>query len=159
MARYRRPTPSNVTASRDIQSQVLRRIAALSATVTERLKAAADPAIDVESRRGHLAAARTAERSIDDAVIELAAACILGGMSAADVARRSGISTATLTRRVPPYLRGLRGEHLVPDPDAPHGWRPAGTVARGLDQGFCVAPERCGVNESRSRSGSRSTSQ
>lgn len=158
MARFRRPTPSNVTASRDIQSQVLRRIAALSATVTEHLKAAADPAIDVETRRGHLAAARTAEHSLDDAVIELASAAVLGGISAAEVASKSGISTATLTRRMPPYLRGLRGEHLVPDPDAPYGWRPTATVSRGLDQAFCVAPERCGLNESRSRSGSRSSS-
>lgn len=158
MARYRRPTPSNVTASRDIQSQVLRRIAALSATVTERLKAAADPAIDVESRRGHLAAARTAERSIDDAVIELAGAAVLGGMSAAEVASKSGISTATLTRRMPPYLRALRGHHVVPDPDAPYGWRPTATVSRGLDQGFCVASAPCALNRSLSRSGSQSSS-
>ncbi|QQG95884.1 hypothetical protein HBE99_02555 [Mycobacteroides chelonae] len=159
MARFRRPTPSNVTASRAIQQQVLRRIAELSATVTEQLEAAADPAIDVETRRGHLVAARRAEQAIDDAAVELAAAAIVGGMSAADVARRSGVSTATLTRRMPAYLRALRGEHVVPDPDAPYGWRPAATVSRGLDQGFCVAPEPCALNRSLSRSGSRSTSQ
>lgn len=158
MARFRRPTPSNAAASRAIQQQVLRRIAELSATVTEQLEAAADPAVDVETRRGHLVAARQAERSIDDAVIELAAACILGGMSAAEVASKSGISTATLTRRMPPYLRALRGHHVVPDPDAPYGWRPTATVSRGLDQGFCVASEPCALNRSRSRSGSQSSS-
>lgn len=124
MARFRRPTPSNVSASRAIQAAVLRRIAELSATVTAALEAAADTAIDVETRRGHLVAARQAERDIDAAVIELAGAAVLGGMSAADVARRSGVSTATLTRRVPPYLRTLRGDHLVEDADAPYGWRP-----------------------------------
>lgn len=157
MARFRRPTPSNVTASRAIQQEILQRIAALSGTVTKELDAAA--AADPQDRLAHLAAARTAERQIDDAVIELAAACILGGMSAADVARRSGISTATLTRRMPPYLRALRGQHLVEDADAPYGWRLAGGVSRGLDQGFCAASGPCALNRSRSRSGSRSTSQ
>jgi len=109
MARYRRPTPSNVTASREIQEQILRRIAELSATATAALKSAANPEIDVVTRRGHLAAARTAEKQIDDATIELAAAVVLGGGRAADVAARSGISTATLTRRMPAYLRALRG--------------------------------------------------
>ncbi len=155
MARYRRPTPSNVTAARDIRQQVLQRIAALSATVTAQLEAAANPELDVETRRAHLVAARAAERDIDTAVVELAGAAVLGGMSAADVARRSGISTATLTRRVPPYLRGLRGEHLVQDPDAPYGWRPTGTVSRGRDQGFSAGSERLAPNSSRSRSSSR----
>ncbi|MBE5451238.1 hypothetical protein D2E64_02850 [Mycobacteroides abscessus] len=156
MARFRRPTPSNVTASRAIQQQVLRRIAALSGTVTKELDAAA--AADPQDRLAHLVTARHAEQAIDAAVVELAAAVIVGGMSAADAARRSGISTATLTRRMSPYLRALRGEHLVPDPDAPYGWRPTASASRGLDQAFCVAPERCGLNESRSRSGSRSSS-
>lgn len=152
MARYRRPTPSNVAASHAIQAVVLQRIAELSGTVTEQLEAAmADP----EDRLAHLAAARRAERDIDAAVVELAGAAVLGGMSAADVARRSGISTATLTRRVPPYLRQLRGEHLVQDAGAPYGWRPTATVSRGLDQAFCGGPERCGLNSSRSQSGSR----
>lgn len=156
MARFRRPTPSNVTASRDIQTTILQRIAALSATVTEELEAAtADP----QDRLAHLTAARTAEKRIDDAAIELAAAAIVGGMSAAEVASRSGVSTATLTRRMPPYLRALRGHHVVPDPDAPYGWRQAGSVSRGLDQAFCAASEPCALNRSRSRSGSRSTSQ
>lgn len=155
MARFRRPTPSNVEASRAIQATVLRRIADLSATATKELEAATS---DPQERLTHLAAARTAEKQIDDAVIELAAACILGGMSAADVARRSGISTATLTRRMPPYLRSLRGQHLVPDPDAPYGWRPTAAVSRALDQGFCVAPEPCALNRSLSRSGSQSSS-
>lgn len=155
MARYRRPTPSNVTASADIQAEILQRIASLSAAVTKELEAAADPSIDVVTRRGHLVAARTAEKQIDDAVIELAAAVILGGASAAYVASRSRISTATLTRRVPPYMSAMRGEHLVRDEAAPYGWRPAGTVSRGRDQAFCGGPERCGLN----RSDSRSTSQ
>lgn len=158
MARYRRPTPSNIAASRDIQHQVLQKIAALSATATASLKSAADPEIDVVIRRRHFAAARQAEKQIDDATIELAAALVLGGSRAADVAARSGISTATLTRRMPPYLRALRGERLVPDPDAPYGWKPAGSVSRGPEQAFCDGPERCGLNSSGSRSGSRSNS-
>ncbi|WP_170092310.1 hypothetical protein [Mycobacteroides abscessus] len=157
MARFRRPTPSNVTASRDIQTMILQRIAALSGTVTEELEAAA--AADPQDRLAHLAVARTAEKQIDDAVIELAGAAVLGGMSAADVAARSGVSTATLTRRMSPYLRSLRGQHLVQDADAPYGWRATATAARGLDQAFCVASEPCALNRSRSRSGSRSTSQ
>ena len=47
---------------------------------------------------------------------------------------------------------------LVPDPDAPYGWRPTATVSRGLDQGFCGASEPCALNRSRSGSGSRSSS-
>lgn len=153
MARFRRPTPSNVKASRDIQAAILRQIAALSATVTEELDAAA--AADPQDRLAHLVAARTAERQIDAAVIELAAGAVLGGMSAADAASRSGISTATLTRRMPPYLRALRGHHVVPDPDAPYGWKRAGGVARGLDQGFCGDPTLCALNRSQSRSTGR----
>jgi len=159
MARYRRPTPSNVTASREIQEQILRRIAELSATATAALKSAANPEIDVVTRRGHLAAARTAEKQIDDATIELAAAVVLGGGRAADVAARSGISTATLTRRMPAYLRALRGEHLVQDADAPYGWKPAGSVSRGSDQAFCGGQGHCDLNSSGSRSASRSPRQ
>ncbi|OBB53117.1 hypothetical protein A5755_14285 [Mycolicibacterium fortuitum] len=153
MARFRRPTPSNVKASRDIQAAILRQIATLSATVTKELDAAA--AADPQDRLAHLVAARRAEQAIDDAVIELAAACILGGMSAAEVASKSGISTATLTRRMPPYLRGLRGEHLVPDPNAPYGWKRAGGVARGLHQGLCADPTLCALNRSQNRSTSQ----
>lgn len=158
MARYRRPTPSNIAASRDIQHAILQRIAALSATATAALKSAADPEIDVVTRRGHLAAARTAERDIDAAVIELASAVVLGGGRAADVAARSGVSTATLTRRMPAYLRALRGEHLVRDADSPYGWKRTEGVSGGPDQAFCGGPERCGLNSSGSRSGSRSSS-
>lgn len=152
MARYRRPTPSNVTASRDIQQQILHRIAALSATATAEFKAAKHNELDTQSRREHLVAARDAEKQIDAAVIELACAVVLGGASAAHVASRSGISTATLTRRMDPYLRGLRGQHLVRDPDAPYGWRAAGGVISSSDQAFCGDPARCGLNSSRSRS-------
>lgn len=158
MARYRRATPSNVKASRAIQDAILQRIVALSATATAALESAADPEIDVVTRRGHLATARTAEKQIDDAVIELAAAAVLGGGHAADVARRSGISTATLTRRMPPYMRALRGEHLVEDADAPYGWKLTGSVSRGSDQAFCDGPAHCDLNSSASRSGSRSAS-
>lgn len=146
MARYRRPTPSNVTASRDIQATVLKKIAALSAAATAELEAAENRDIDVVARRGHLVAARNAEKAIDDATVELAAAVVLGGASATHVASRSGISTSTLTRRLPPYLRALRGEHLVRDADAPYGWRPVGGAVSSCDQAICSAPGRCGRN-------------
>ncbi|MBF9519505.1 hypothetical protein [Mycobacteroides chelonae] len=155
MARYRRPTPSNVTASREIQQQILKRIAALSASVDTELAAAENRGIDVPTRRAHLVAARTAQRAIDAAVVEFSSAVVLGGASAAHVATRSRISTATLTRRMPPYLRGLRGEHLVRDPEAPYGWRATGGVISSSDQAFCGDPARCGVNSSRSRSASQ----
>ncbi|SHP27548.1 Uncharacterised protein [Mycobacteroides abscessus subsp. abscessus] len=155
MARYRRPTTSNVAAARAIRQQTLQRIAALSATATAELDAAAAPNIDAQTRRGHLVVARNAEKQIDAAVIELAAAAVLGGMPAADVATRSGISTATLTRRMPPYLRALRGEHLVRDPDAPYGWRAAEGAISSSEQAFCGDPTRCGLNSSRSRSSSQ----
>lgn len=142
--RYRRPTPTNIAASRDIQHVILQRIAALSATAVAELKAAENPDIDVTARRGHLVAARNAERQIDAATLELAGAVILGGASAAHVASRSGISTATLTRRTPPYLRALRGQHLVRDGSAPYGWRPVGGAVSSCDQAFCSDPRRCG---------------
>lgn len=145
MARYRRPTPSNVTASRDIQQQILQRIAELSATAVAQLDAAAAD-IDAQTRRGHLVVARNAEQAIDAAVIELAATAVLGGMPAAAVASRSGISTATLTRRMPPYLRALRGEHLVRDEAAPYRWRPVGGAVSSCDQAICSDPRRCGQN-------------
>ncbi|OBK09599.1 hypothetical protein A5637_29220 [Mycolicibacterium fortuitum] len=153
MARFRRPTPSNVTASRAIQQEILQRIAALSGTVIQELDAAA--AADHQDRLAHLVAARTAERQIDTAVIELAAGAVLGGMSAAEASAKSGISTATLTRRMPPHLRALRGHHVVPDPEAPYGWRLAGAVARGLDQAFCADPALCALNRSQNRSTSQ----
>ncbi|OLT79704.1 hypothetical protein BKG58_19950 [Mycobacteroides abscessus subsp. abscessus] len=153
MARFRRPTPSNVTASSDIQTTILRHIAALSGTVTKRLDAAA--AADPQDRLAHLVAARTAERQIDAAVIELAAGAVLGGMPAAEASAKSGISTATLTRRMPPHLRALRGHHVVPDPEAPYGWKRAATVSRGLDHGFCADPTLCALNRSLSRSSSQ----
>ncbi|MGV7586306.1 hypothetical protein PJI74_01060 [Mycobacterium kansasii] len=146
MARYRRSTPTNVTASREIQQQILQQISALSATATAELTAAESLDIDVITRRVHLVAARQAERAIDAACIELACAVVLGGASAAHVASRSGISTATLTRRMPPYLRALRGEHLVRDADAPYGWRPVGGAVSSCDQAFCGDPGRCGRN-------------
>ncbi|WP_458317939.1 hypothetical protein [Mycolicibacterium brisbanense] len=155
MARYRRPTPSNIAASRDIQRQILQRIAALSATATAELTAATAADIDIAARRGHLVAARNAERDIDAACIELACAVVLGGASAAHVATRSGISTSTLTRRMPPYLRTMRGQHLVRDEAAPYGWRMAGGVISSPDQAFCSDPARCGSNSSRSRSASQ----
>lgn len=144
--RYHRPTPTNIAASRDIQHVILQRIAALSATAVAELKAAENPDIDVTARRGHLVAARNAERQIDAATLELAGAVILGGASAAHVASRSGISTATLTRRMPPYLRALRGQHLVRDEAAPYGWRPVGGAVSSCDQAFCSDPRRCGLN-------------
>ncbi|SKM36013.1 Uncharacterised protein [Mycobacteroides abscessus subsp. abscessus] len=144
--RYRRPTPTNIAASRDIQHVILQRIAALSATAVAELTAAENPDIDVTARRGHLVAARNAERQIDAATLELAAAVILGGASAAHVASRSRISTATLTRRMPPYLRALRGQHLVRDEAAPYGWRPVGGPVSSRDQAFCSDPRRCGLN-------------
>ncbi|MFN6549518.1 hypothetical protein ACP6C7_04020 [Mycolicibacterium septicum] len=153
MARFRRPTPSNIKASRSIQTAILQRIAELSATFTDELEAAA--VADPRDRLGHLVAARAAEKRIDDAVIELAAAVILGGAPAAEVATKSAISTATLTRRTPPYLRALRGHHVVPDTGAPYGWRPTATVSRGPDQGFCVDRRLCGLNRSTSRSSGR----
>lgn len=146
MARYRRPTPSNIVASREIQAAILQRIATLSATATAELTAAAVTDIDVPTRREHLVAARQAEREIDAACIELACAVVLGGTSAAHVASRSGISTATLTRRMPPYLRAMRGEHLVRDEVAPYGWRTREGVISSSDQAFCSDPRRCGLN-------------
>lgn len=152
MARFRRPTPSNVTASRDIQQQILQRIAALSATATTALEAAENRDIDVVTRRSHEVAARNAEKQIAAAVVEFAAAVVLGGASAAHVATRSRISTSTLTRRMPPYLRAMRGQHLVRDPEAPYGWAPSGGVNSSPDQAFCGDPARCGIDSSRSRS-------
>ncbi|WP_078321659.1 hypothetical protein [Mycobacteroides chelonae] len=152
MARFRRPTPSNVTASRDIQATILKRIAALSVEATAELKAAENRDIDVVTRRAHEVAARNAEKQIAAAVVEFATAVVLGGASAAHVAARSRISTSTLTRRMPPYMRALRGEHLVRDPEAPYGWAPTGGVISSSDQVFCGDPARCGLNSSRSRS-------
>lgn len=146
MARYRRPTPTNVAASRDIRQQILQRIAELSATAVAQLGAAAAAGIDAQTRRGHLVVARNAEKAIDVAVIELAATAVLGGMPAAAVASRSGISTSTLTRRMPAYLRALRGEHLVRDEAAPYGWRPVGGAVSSCDQAICNDPRRCGLN-------------
>lgn len=155
MARYRRPTPSNVTASRDIRAAILRQIAALSATATAELAAAENRDIDVLTRRGHLVAARDAEKRIDAACIELACAVVLGGASAAHVATRSRISTSTLTRRMPSYMRALRGSHLIRDEKAPYGWWATGGVISSSDQAFCGDPARCGLNSSRSRSTSQ----
>lgn len=146
MARYRRPTPSNVAASRSIQQQILQRIAALSATADAELEAAESLDIDVVTRRGHFVAARNAEKQISAAGVEFAAAVVLGGASATHVASRSRISTATLTRRMSRYLRGLRGEHLVRDEAAPYGWRPGGGAVTSCDQAFCSDPRRCGLN-------------
>jgi hypothetical protein len=66
---------------------------------------------------------RRAHREIDQLCMDLAGAAILGGMTATEVSAATGISTGTLTRRVPKTLTALRGKHITRDPTAAHGWR------------------------------------
>lgn len=121
MARLREATPSNRDASLRIQRQLLWQIRGKASDAGSALKKAhqAAPATVlaklIEFVRAH--------REIDQLTYELAGAAILGGMTAAEVSAATGISTATLTRRVPKTLTALRGRNLVRDTGAPHGWR------------------------------------
>ncbi|OHU33336.1 hypothetical protein BKG79_22280 [Mycobacteroides chelonae] len=123
MARLREATPSNRDASQQIQRQLLWKIKghANGAGLALKLAQGAAPltvlAKLIEFWRKH--------RVIDSLCLELAGAAILGGMTAAEVSAATGISTATLTRRVPRTLTGLRGRHLVRDAAAEWGWREA----------------------------------
>ena len=123
MARFRRTTVSNLIASSAIAERVLDRIVDLSEKAADEFEAAAADGIALAERRAHLAEALEAEAAIDAATLELAGALILGGASAHQVASRTGISTATITRRVPRAITRLRGHELVEDPADPYGWR------------------------------------
>lgn len=123
MTRFRRTTVSNLIASASIAELVLDRIAVISEEAAAEFEAAAADGITLTERRAHLAAALEAEAAIDAAVLELAGALILGGATAHQVSSRTGISTATITRRVPQAITGMRGHELVEDQGAPYGWR------------------------------------
>ncbi|SLJ22848.1 Uncharacterised protein [Mycobacteroides abscessus subsp. abscessus] len=125
MARLRKPTATNITASIDIRRQILERISELSTTAEQAFTAVQTAETDAQLEL--LASARTAQLEIDAAVVELASAVLLAGVPAHTVSTQSGISTATLTRNNPPYMAGLRGHDLVQDPSAPYGWRVAAT--------------------------------
>lgn len=121
MSRLRAATETNQDASRQIQRRLLWKIRDLSNGAGSTLE------------KAHNAPPRTVlaqltefvrlHREIDALCMELAGAAILGGMTAKEVSKATGISTATLTRRVPKALTALRGRDVVRDTAAPHGWR------------------------------------
>lgn len=125
MARLRTPTQSNVNASIDIRRQLLERIAELVAAETALLEEV--PNSEPDSYLDLLSAAVAADRDIEAALLELAAAITLAGVSAHTVSKESGIGTATLTRKCRGHLAEMRGREVEPDPDAPYGWRVVAT--------------------------------
>lgn len=121
MSRLRAATETNQDASRQIQRRLLWKIRDLSNGAGSALKEAhnAPP----RTVLAQLAEFVRLHREIDRLTMELAGAAILGGMTATQVSEATGISTATLTRRVPKTMTGLRGRDVVRDNAAPHGWR------------------------------------
>lgn len=121
MGRLRAATPPNQEASLQIQRQVLWKLrghangARLALTQAHHAAPLTVLAKLIEFRRKH--------RLIDEMCMELAGAAILGGMTAKEVAEATGIPTATLTRRVPKTMTGLRGRDLVRDTTTEWGWR------------------------------------
>lgn len=121
MSRLRDATPTNRDAAQQIQRQLLWKLrghangARLALTQAHHAAPLMVLAKLIEFRRKH--------RMIDEMCMELAGAAILGGVTAAEVAEATGISTATMTRRVPKTMTGLRGRHLVRDTTAEWGWR------------------------------------
>ncbi|OCB66242.1 hypothetical protein A5729_12575 [Mycobacterium vulneris] len=122
MGRLRGATQTNRTAGRALQAQIARRIvqkATAAETGIERVGANVTAAEALDA----LTKAHRVDAEIDELMFELIAACVLEGASTEDVRRITGIGTATLTRRLPRTLTGLRGKDLRADHAAPHGWR------------------------------------
>lgn len=121
MGRLRDATPSNQEASLQIQRQLLWKIkghangARLALTQAHHAAPLTVLAKLAEFRRKH--------QVIEQLTYELAGAAILGGMTATEVSEATGIPTATLTRRAPKTLTGLRGRNLLRDKGADWGWR------------------------------------
>lgn len=120
MPRLRTATPTNRTAGDDITRVLLRQVRSRcnAAGLALKLARGAEPATALEK----LAEVHEAYADLDQLCVELAGAAVLTGRSVESVAAATGISTATLTRRVPRSMTALRGQHLVRDPGAPHGW-------------------------------------
>jgi hypothetical protein len=123
MPRLRTATPTNRTAGADVGRVTLRQVRSRcnAAGLALKLARGADAAQALEK----LSEVHQAHADLDELMYELAGAAILSGRSVESVAAATGISTATLTRRVPRTMTALRGQHLVRDPQAPHGWSAA----------------------------------
>lgn len=123
MGRLRDTTASNVTAGREIQIRIARRIRETeqkAQVLADRLVRGKQP-ISVADAADALDRLHKADAEIDALLMELVAAGILEGATAAQAAKLTGIGTATLTRRLPRELTDMRGRHLRPDPKA--RWR------------------------------------
>lgn len=120
MSRLRTATPTNRTAGADIVRVTLRQVRsrANAANLALKLARGRDAATALEK----LAEVHQVYCDLDQLCVELASAAILAGRTVESVAAATGISTATLTRRVPRSMTALRGQHLVRDQAAPHGW-------------------------------------
>lgn len=120
MPRLRTATPTNRTAGDDIARVLLRqaRSRCNAAGLALKLARGAEPATALEK----LTEVHQVHVDLDQLCVELAGAAILAGRTVESVAAGTGISTATLTRRVPRSMTALRGQHLVRDQAAPHGW-------------------------------------
>ncbi|CPS10995.1 Uncharacterised protein [Mycobacteroides abscessus] len=122
MGRLRDATPSNRDASLTIQRELLQKVRSRINGARLALKRASG-AEHPGTVLARLTEFRRAHREIDELCMELAGVAILGGMTATEVSKATGISASTLTRRVPKSLTALRGRHITRDATAPHGWR------------------------------------
>lgn len=129
MGRLRDTTASNVTAGREIQVRLARRIrdAEQKAQIlSDRLVRGGQP-ISAADAADALDRLHKADQEIDALLMELVAAAILEGATAAQAAKLTGIGTATLTRRLPRELTDMRGRHLVQDRKARWRYRVSST--------------------------------
>ncbi|WP_071289775.1 hypothetical protein [Mycolicibacterium llatzerense] len=123
MGRLRDTTATNVTAGREIQIRIARRIRETeqkAQILSDRLVRGGQP-ISAEDAMAALEKLHKADQEIDQLLMELVAAGVLEGATAAQAAKLTGIGTATLTRRLPRELTDMRGRHLAPDRKA--RWR------------------------------------
>ncbi|CPR93134.1 hypothetical protein PP568_07080 [Mycobacteroides abscessus] len=123
MGRLRDTTATNVTAGREIQIRLARRIRETeqkAQVLADRLVRGGQP-ISAEDAADALERLHKADQEIDELLMELVAAGVLEGATTAQAAKLTGIGTATLTRRLPRELTDLRGRNLAPDRKA--RWR------------------------------------
>lgn len=123
MGRLRDTTATNVTAGREIQIRLARRVREAeqkAQVLADRLVRGGQP-ISAEDAADALEKLHKADLAIDELLMELVAAGVLEGATTAQAAAGTGFGTATLTRRLPRELTDLRGRHLRPDRKA--RWR------------------------------------